>query len=155
MADTKQQKIIDEIVARMQTILTTNGYETNIGVNVEDSRTNWDEADDLPAISVFDGTTQAAEAPDTHSKTIHIMPVMIKCFLKAGATPAAEARSALRDIYAAINTDDRWTVNNVGLAMITREKSHAIERAENTYEITGAVVEIEVMYITQKFNLEN
>lgn len=155
MADSKQQRIIAAIVARMQTILTANGYATNIGERVEDSRTNWDEVDDLPAISVFDGTTAAAEAPDTRSKTIHIMPVMIKVFLKSGATPAATARTMLQDVYAAINTDDRWTVSNVGLAMITREKSHGVERAEGTYEITGAVVEIEVMYITRKFDLEN
>ena len=50
MADSKRQKIVDAIVARMQTILVTNGFATDIGTRVEDSQTNWDQ-DQLPAIS--------------------------------------------------------------------------------------------------------
>lgn len=162
MPDSKEQKIIDAIVTRLQTILTTNGYQTDIGTNVEDSRPNWDQEDDLPAISVFQGQVTSAEAPDNRRKTIHLMPVMIRCFLTSGTSPA-NARTAIADIKKAIlgtgtqrdqYLAERWPDTGIGLAMRTREVGHTIDYNEGTYEITGTQVEIEVMYITTKFNAE-
>jgi len=166
MSIPKSQRIITEIVTRLQTILTTNGYQTDIGTNVEDSRPNWDEEADLPAISVFEGRTASHEGPDSRRKTIHEMPVAIKVFLKRG-TSAANARTAISDVKKAIlgtgtqsnnYLAERWpiTVDNQtgGLAMVTAETGHFIEYAEGTFEIVGAQVEIEVSYITNKFNAE-
>lgn len=39
--------------------------------------------------------------------------------------------------------------------MVTKESGHLIEYAENTYEIVGAQVEIEISYITDKFVAES
>lgn len=97
----RAQRIISEIVTRLRTISTGNGYETDIGTNVEDSRPNWDQEADLPAISVFEFRTSSVEAPDGRRKTIHVMPVLIKVFLKRG-TDAANARTAISDIKKAI-----------------------------------------------------
>lgn len=164
MADPKNQKIIAAIVARMQTILTSNGFQTDIGTRVADSQPNWQE-EDLPAISVYEGRTPSAEKPDARRTTIHEMPVLIKCFLKRD-TDASNARIAIADIKKAIRGDgtvqdgylsERWPVTpgtKPGLAMETRETAHSIEYAEGTFEITGAQVEIEVQYITGKFNAE-
>lgn len=158
MADSIEQKIIDEVVARMQTVLQENGYVTNIGERVEDSRPNWDQDDDLPAISVFEGRVETAPIADNlRAKRLRLMPVMIKAFFARGDTSqvsAAYARNVIKDIYRAIGMDDRWKVNNIGLAMLSREKSHGIEYAPDSFEITGAEVEIEVQYISEKFNLE-
>lgn len=164
MADSKSQKIITAIVARLQTVLTANGYQTDIGTSVEDSRPNWDQ-DELPAISVFEGRTTSQESPQGRRKTVHEMPVMIKVFLERG-TSAANARTAIADVKKAILSTgseqnaylaERWPVVSgtpPGMATQTREASHSIEYAEGTYEITGAQVEIEVQYMTQKFNAD-
>lgn len=169
MADSIEQKIIGLIVARLGTVLTTNGYATNIGQNVEDSRTDWDQAD-LPGTSVFEGGVQAVESPRDRRSVIRLMPVTIKTFFEANsdaATNAALARNVIKDVHKAIRGTgaqandylaERWPVVDgtpPGLAMETREKSHGIEYAENTFEITGTIVEIEVMYISGKFNLES
>lgn len=152
MADSKEQIIIDALIARMQTILTTNGYATNAGATVEDSRPNWDE-NELPAMSIFQGTVEVVDNADNYSKCVRHMPVMIKVFAVRdddAATAAAYSRNVAKDIHAAIGTDPTF-----GAVVIkTRPKSHAIEFAEQTFEITGTVVEIEVAYFSQKFNLE-
>jgi hypothetical protein len=158
MADSKEQKLIDEIVTRLQAIRTTApntvGYQTDIGAQVADSETNWDEKD-LPAVSVFQGTTETQPvANDREELRIHEMPVLIKVFLKSG-TDAANARTAISDIFRAIRQDDRWKVTNIGLAMETRQKRHGIEYAKDSFEIVGAQVEIEIMYATSKFNAES
>lgn len=163
MASTAQN-IITAIVARMQTILVSNGFQTNLGLKVADSRPNWDE-DELTvgAISVFQGRTASAEWPDARRKTMHSMPVLIKVFLKRG-TDASNARIAIADVKKAIRgtggdhsnmyLPERWpsvASPTVGQAMLTRETGDAIEVADGTYEITGAQVEIEVQFLTGKF----
>lgn len=165
MADPLDQRIIAAIVTRMQTITTANGYQTNIdATKVADSRTNWDEEDDLnpAAISVYQGITRSAEAPTGRRKTIHIMPVMVKGFLKRGTT-AANARTLSADIKKAIRGTgtqgdnflaERWPVNGIGLAMETREVGGGPEYAEGTFEITGVQVELEIVFLTSKFNAE-
>lgn len=153
MADSKEQTIADAVIARMQTILTTNGYATNIGTTVEDSRPNWDQDDDLPATSVFTGTTKVEPNADNERFCIRLMPVMIKVFFERLATPtltAQFARKAIKDVIKAVGTDQ--TFGNV--VLMTRPGDHGMEFAENTFEITGAQIEIEVAYHSQKFNLE-
>ncbi len=158
MADSKAQRIIDEVVARMQLIDGTGDYQTSIGERVEDSRQNWDE-NEMDAVSVFEGRTDSQEANDNRSKTIHIMPVVIKVFAKqrdTSAETAAFVRKAISDVKRAIRLDDRWKVDGVGLAMLTREKASGPEYADaSSFEIVGCQIDIEVILITDKFNAES
>ena len=158
MADSKRQKLVDAIVARMQTILTANGYETDLGTNVADWRLNWQD-DDLGstgAISVCDLVAEAAPTAGRQNpqETIWLLPVQIRFQFKRTDTIAELVRKGIRDINAAIRTDDRWTVSNVGLAMITRPLREGPIIPEDSFEIVGGVVEFELQYITQKFNAE-
>lgn len=168
MADSIEQKIIDAIVTRLRTILTANGYTTSIGTTVQDSRTNWDQ-NELPAMSVFEGPVNSILAPTDKRTVIRSMPVTIKASFESKATSAADAayaRNVIKDIHKAIlgggtqgndYLNERWPATlgtKPGLAMETHEKSHGIDYAGETFEITGAFVEIEVLYISGKFNLE-
>jgi len=104
MADSVEQKIINAIVTRLQLINGTGLYLTSIGTRVEDSRTNWDQEDDLPAISVFQGTVTSEPLDDEANRVVRTMAVMIKAFLLRLDTPtldAAFARKAAADIYRA------------------------------------------------------
>lgn len=167
MADPKDQKIIAAIVTRLALINGTGGYNTTIAAGkIADSRPNWDESDDLPAISVFQGVTKSAEWPKSRRRTQHTMPVLIKGFMKRG-TDASTARKLIADIKKAIRATgsidndylaERWPAvlgTPPGLAITTSETSHSIEYAEGTFEVTGVQVEIEVDYITDKFNAES
>jgi hypothetical protein len=149
----KDQMLIERIVARLQTILISNGFQTDIGTRVADSEPHWDEETQLPAISVFQLPSESTESPDTRRKTIHAMPVQIKTFLKRG-TSAANARIAISDIKKAIRGtgefDERWH----GLVITTAETRHGIDYAPDSLEVTGAIVEINCSIINEKFNAE-
>jgi hypothetical protein len=157
MADSIEQKIMTAIVERLGEIDGTGDYLTEIGARVEDSRPNWDQ-NELPAISVFEGTVTSDEADDEGIRVNRTMPVMIKCFFAANddaAANAAFARQAMSDIMRAIRSDDTWIVSGARLARFTTETSHGIEyAAESTFEITGVQVAIEIGYVGSKFNLE-
>lgn len=164
MADSKVQKIADQIVARMRLInpddanYADNGFQTAIGVRCEDSRQNWDE-NELPATSVFEGTTNTVESNDNRRQSIHLTAFRIETQLVAeddAGEKIKAVRKAVSDIKRAIRLDERWKVEGVGLAMVTREKSSGpVYTDANQFEIAAAFVEIEVQSITQKFNSES
>lgn len=152
--DSIRQRIVDAIVARMQTILTANGYATNIGTTVEDWRTNWQQ-EELPAISVCDTTAEVQPAEGSNPRrTIFAMPVQIRVYAEKDETGAANIREMLKDVNRAIRQDDRWMVDGVGLVMITRPLREGFIIPDESFEVIGGVVEFEVQYITAKFNSE-
>ena len=96
---------------------------------------------------------------------IHTMPLQIKIFLERSTT-AANARTAIQDVLKAIQSTgsdaNDWIYERfpetiagklVGLAMEVNPKRHGIEYAEGTFEIAAAIVEIEVRFVTPKWEL--
>ncbi len=147
----KRQRIVTAIIARMKLINGTGDYVTNVANNVEDSRMNWQE-EELPAISVFDMEAQATPTAAGGNKgSVHAMPVMIRCFVKRGSDASA-VRQFLADIQTAIRQDEMWTDVGGPVAMQTRQISDSVTRTQDTFEIDGGTVDIEVQFITQKFN---
>jgi len=156
MADSIEQKIITAIVDRLSNIDGTGDYLTDIGTRVEDSRQNWSQ-DELPAISVFQGKTISEPRDNEGVGVVRTLPVMIEASLlklDGDAENAAFFRKAMADIMRAIRNDDKWIVDDVPLALGTSEKEHGPVYAENTYEMTGVQVDIDIVYLAAKFNLE-
>lgn len=155
MADSRRQKIVDAIVTRIKLINGGGSYETDLDERVKDSETNWaQDQDTLPAASVFDGDAEAEPTSTGRTLgTIHVMPVLIKGYLKQGST-AANARKLIKDIKTAIRQDDKWIVSGSALVMQTREKREGIVRTPDSFEVEGCEVEIEVQFHTDKFNAE-
>lgn len=155
MVDSRRQKIVDAIVTRMMLINGSGDYETNLADRVKDSESNWAEDQaTLPAVSVFDGDAEAVPTSEGRYRgTVHEMPVLIKGYCKQGTT-AANARKLIKDINTAIRVDDKWLVSGKPLVMQTREKREGITRTPDSFEVEGCEVEIEVTYITGKFNAE-
>lgn len=152
MADSLRQKIVDAIIVRMSSILTTNGYVTNIGSNVHDWRTQLHE-DELPAVSVCDLTAEIV-TPDGVSnprRVAHRLGVQIRIHAVRNETPA-NIRAMIADVTRAIGTDDRWHSGGVGLAMTTRPVRDGFLIPQETFEVIGGFVEIEVSYLTEKWN---
>jgi len=154
MADSKRQKIVDAVIARMKLINGAGSYTTDVNDHVEDSRTNWQE-DELPAISVFDGDAASNLTSPAEAKSdVHEMSILIKGFTVQGTTAAA-CRTLMKDILTAIRQDTKWIVSGVPTAMQTRPGREAISREKDSFEVEGCEVEIIVQYITQKFNAES
>lgn len=155
MADSKRQRIVAAVVTRMALINGAGSYETNLAGRVKDSETNWaQDQETLPAVSVFDG--DAAGTPSVNNRnlaTVHLMPIIIRGFLEQGTT-AANARKLIKDIMTAIRVDDKWSVAGVPLVMQTRQVRDGILRNQDSFEVEGCEVEIEVQFLTQKFNAE-
>lgn len=153
MADSKRQKIVDAIVTRLRLINGAGSYTTDVNDRVEDSRTQWDQSE-LPAISVFDGDALAnPTSPAMARSVVHQMTVLLKGYTVQGETAAA-VRTLMKDILTAIRQDDKWSVAGVPLVMQTRPVRESITRSPESFEIEGCEVEIEVQYLTQKFNAE-
>jgi hypothetical protein len=148
-----RQSIVSAVVARMKLINGTGIYTSNVNSHVEDSRTNWDEEQDLPAISIFDGDagTDSPESWDKSTIVIQTMRLMIKGFVKQG-TDAATARTLISDIWKAIRTDPDWTVGGHPVVMQTRHVRDSISRNPDSFEVEACEVEIELQFGTQKFS---
>ena len=172
MADSRQQLIIAAVVTRLRSLLVgSGGYTTALATDANgdrccrDSETHWDEESELPAISIFEMPTEVQEHPRMRRNVIHTMPLQLKIFLKRSTT-AANARTAIQDVLKAIQSTgsdaNDWIYERfpeiiggkqIGLAMETNPKRHGIEYAEDTNEIVASIVEIEVKFITPKWEL--
>lgn len=151
MADSFEQQIADHGVELLQTILVTNGYQTDIGTTVEDSRPNWPD-EELPAVSLFLGSADVEKNHDNLTKCVRLVPMMIRIAWQRKDTAAEDAaygRKAIQDVHACMGTDPLFD----GLIMKLRPAGHGLEMAPDTHEITGAQVQFEVAYLAQKFDL--
>ncbi|MEO8650606.1 MAG: hypothetical protein ABI539_15695 [Acidobacteriota bacterium] len=152
--DSKRQKIVAAIIARMETILTTGGYTTNIGQNVHDWRVNFQD-DELPAVSVCDLPATAADESQRGKldRTIWLMPVQIRAYAKKGETPA-NVRHMIKDIQAAIRVDDQFIVTGQPLLMGSYPETEGFIIPEDSFEVVGGTVQFTAMFITQRFSAE-
>jgi hypothetical protein len=158
MAESKRQRIIDAVAVRMRSILRANGYETDLGLNVEEW-TQHLQQDDIPDDGIISICDMVAEAAETQGRsdpreTIWIMPIQIRIWYPKDQLNAANVRTGLQDVNRAIRQDDRWKVDGVGLVMISRPLREGPIVPEDSFEIAGAFLDFEVQFITQKFNSE-
>jgi hypothetical protein len=148
----KRQNIIDLVVARMRTILISNDYETDLGENVADWETNWDDSQ-MPAVSVCDlinKRTPVGGNPVTPTGQC-ALPIQLRIFTKSDARPA-DLRKMISDVIKAIGTDQFWAdEDGKKLAMYTLVTDDGIRLIEDSFEIGGAAVEIEIAYLVGSF----
>jgi hypothetical protein len=151
MPESKRQKIVSAVVARMEGISVADGYETDLGETVRDWKVNYQE-DELPALSVCDTVADIdfvngnIDAPSQQ----HRLPVLLRVFCKSD-TPAEELRKMVSDVIKAVGGDPGWTVDGKRLAMFTRVTKAGIIVPNESFEIAGAAVEIEITYLAGRF----
>jgi hypothetical protein len=158
MAESKRQRIVDAVAERMRTILIANGYETDLGLNVEEWTQHLQQEDipDSGIISICDMVAEAApnDGRSNPRETIWIMPIQIRMWYPKDRLDMANVRTGLQDVNRAIRQDDRWKVDGVGLVMISRPLREGPIVPEDSFEIAGGFLDFEVQFITQKFNSE-
>jgi hypothetical protein len=131
MPETVRQKIIDAVIARMQLIKTAAGYQTDLGNNVVDWDTNFDDTE-LPALSVCD-LIETVEMTIESKFQKQTLPIQLRIFSKENR--AKELRKMIADIYKAIK------IKQAGIII-----------REDEFKIGGGAVEIEITYNTKAFD---
>ena len=159
MPDSKLQTLVERIIARMQLIQVSNGYETDLGDNVEEWLTHLQQ-EDVPAsglISVCDLVAVAEPPRDGRSNqrdTGWRTPIQIRFWFPRAMLTAENVRKGIQDINRAIRQDDRWSANGIGLVITSVPLRQGPLIPEDSFEMTGGVVEFEVVEIRRKFNSE-
>lgn len=155
MAISKRQRLVDAIVARFETVLTTGGYRTDAGQLVETFRSNPFTTDEMPAISVREGLEQYGKTgPDNQGQSVagggffRRLPFTVDLVIAEGEADPVLARAALADAEEAIGKDSRWG----GLAIRTVPRGAAIVTDERGNWIGGARLEFEVHYTTDEWS---
>lgn len=152
MADTKRQKIVDAVIARMQSIRTANDYQTDVGARVEDWAQRFDEAElkEQPSkaiLGVYDLPDEVSKESLHSTGATHRLRIQVRIFI-TGATPARELRKMIGDVVAAVGKDLTWG----SLARDTEPGSEGFIVPTDAMEVAGAAVEFTVVYNTATFD---
>ncbi len=140
-----RQSIVNAVRQRLGTILTANGYNTDIGANVLEWQTTPVPSGDLPAVTFRDTDSE------TEAWTMSERDVKLKVAIEAFGSDvsASVLRNYIEDIYAAIAVDETWG----GLALVTEPVSDTIDMRKADEGIGRAQVNITIEYQAQKWEI--
>lgn len=154
---TKRQRIVELVVARMQSIRIANGYETDAGALVEKWASRFDEQDlagqpSKCALGVYDLPDEVSKASRDAKGSTHRLRVQVRIFqTKFGDD---ELRTIIGDVVAAVGTDLLWTDPETGkyLAMDTEPSSEGFIVPTEAMEVSGGAVAFIIVYPTAVFD---
>jgi hypothetical protein len=107
MADSIREQIIQAIETKLEDILTTNGYHSDCGANVQRVRKQFDP-DELPAIAIW---PKPEESKYEYGSCFNTMPVQIEAIVLHGTTnPSIVSEKLLADLLECIQGVE-WTVS--------------------------------------------
>jgi hypothetical protein len=137
MADTIRQRLVDAIDTRFKTILTTNGYKTNIGAHVFWWKESPMQIQDLPGMNCRDKSPAKELGCGVED---NILPIEIEATVSGSMTPT-DLRKILADIETAIGVDETWG----GLAEATdlKENDISADQKENKVGLVQLTMMIE------------
>ena len=104
MADSIRQQIIDAIETQLGTILTTNGYETNLGSNIFVWKPEPFAATEVPGADIQDQEETTDLAAQLHE---HLLTIAVKV-VGSGATIENDTRKYIADVIKAVGVDVTW-----------------------------------------------
>lgn len=159
MADSIREKIMAAVVARLETVTTANGYETDLGSSVW----LWRDFDSAPfpegvleGVSVKDMRADSSGEGERLGTTRHDLEVTIEgATISTSSVRDKRARKMLADCIKAIGTDRYWTVSGTRLAWDTRVNSHSIDVKQGGEVLGGFQLVITIMYRTPDFDPYN
>lgn len=147
--DSKRQLICSAVDARLKTILTSAGYNSDLGKNVFEWRPTPLEINELPAVNwrdISEGDSNASAGTIGYHN--HTLTFELRVLTAKGKTTAKEIRAILADIIEAISIDQTWG----GLAIRTDPVSNEMEVEEAEHIIGGTTVTFIITYQTKKWN---
>jgi hypothetical protein len=155
---TKRQRIVELVVARMQSILVAGGYQTDAGSLVEKWPARFDEAElaaqgSKCALGVYDLPDEVSKESKHSKGATHRLRIQVRPFITGGVKDDA-LRAIIGDIVDAIGKDIMWTDPATGkyTAMDTEPGSEGFVVTTDAMEIAGGAVEFTVVYATALFD---
>ena len=147
MADSVRQQIVDAFITRLRTITTINGYETELGSNISEGRTEeWQESE-LPGGDVREGEESIEVSDPQHSFTL---PLELEVKV-AGATSRATVRKIIADVTKAIGASKFSS-----LIVYIRPVSNGEPDFDKKDKLFGSItMSFEVVYVTVAFDPYN
>lgn len=151
MPTSLRQQIIENVKTQLKTILVGNGFNSNLGQNVFDWKTSAWGQNEMPGLSVEDGShntqswTLGKPGTGKVQQTINL-EIFIK--VESGTTPAETLRGMIADVIQAIGNNftfgltNVWTEQDQDAALLVQEKN----------VISGARLGFKVHYISGVLN---
>jgi len=145
--DPRRQRIMDVLETRLATILTTNGYKTNIGSNVQSWKdTPW-ESGGLPCVEIRD--TEESVDNSAINEWWHSLEVEIRVFT-TGSAADDSLRLAEADVIQAMGTDRE--VSTLAEDTIKSADPVPIEVVHGGKKYFGSMLRFTVEYSTDPFS---
>jgi hypothetical protein len=140
----KRQLIVDAVKARLATIKTTGGYQTNIGNNVKEWLLTSLEESELPAVTLADGVEKTIIPAEGKNSGLYTrqLPFAANLVLAESDATATLARKAIADVITCIGKDDTWG----GLARRTLPDTDDLTVDSEGQRIGGARITFIVEY---------
>lgn len=151
MADSLHKKIVDNVKTTLQTILTANSYETNLGQNVYHQTPAPLISADLIGCNIHDSQVNfdagAISGPSGHMAS---MTVTVDAFT-TGDDCVAEIYKSVADVIKAMGVDK--TRGNYATTTYLKNYSIGTDFAEET--VASASIEFEVEFMMNLFDPYN
>ncbi|HYY95279.1 MAG TPA: hypothetical protein VE713_12240 [Pyrinomonadaceae bacterium] len=162
---TKRQRIVERVVARMQTISIENGFQTDAGQLVKKWAARLDDKtiEASPAkcqLSVCDLLDEVSKESKQSKGATHRLRVQVRIF-KAKGNADDDLRTIIGDVVDAVGRDvaqNEWPAilwpDETGkpLAMDTEPSSEGFVIPTEAMEISGGAVEFTIVYATAVFD---
>jgi hypothetical protein len=141
----RRQDIVDLINLRFAAITVANEYNTDIGPNI----TEW-KTDDFPEGDLPGGTWKDADVtvsqPEKQNAHEHTIDIIFTGYCKAAAEEVAElAREIIEDVHKAIGVDPLWNAK----AIRTVPGKNLIEIEQDNKTIARVTVNFSIIYVTK------
>lgn len=152
--DIHRQRLVDEVDTRLKTILTTNGYLTNLGRNVKHWYTGTLSED---ALAYRDVDLSPGDG-GAYNTDFWILTFNVEVALVSGTATPEMARKVFADIYKALGTDDLWTISvgdpaeDVELATATRYLGDVMEVEHEQQKIFSPTLSFAIDFNTTVFD---
>lgn len=137
-----RQNILTYAGTLFATITTVNGYNTNLGDNVDEWKAYADEESELPSLRYRDMGVEVLEQDNVY--TNKKLNLKIECRVSDGSSTSATIRKCIQDVLAAIGTDITWNDN----AYDTNYEGDVIEIEQTKNKIGYVSMDIAIGYRT-------
>lgn len=144
MAESVRQDVVTDLLTRLATITTANGYETDIGSNVDEHRTtDWQESE-LEGIDVRDPSEDVEIRGANHAMTIHFE---IEAKTTGGTSPE-KVRDIIADVTKAIGLSPKFSSSVQDIKPVENESMNFNKKDK----LFGSVLmKFDVRYVTKAF----
>ena len=146
MNKTIRQQIVEAVKARFATILSTAGFQTNLGSNLTVWNTTPIMNRELEGIALRDTDDKYEDKISRH--TDHTLRIDAEFHAKRGAATDVYLRNGIADINRAIGVDTKWS----GLALNTKILGDQLIIDKTDKTIGGVQVQIEIESRTARYN---